>query len=108
MWWTSAGERVLRGAEWELFREGLSCLWDDVERAEEEEDGPGTTGIGVFDDLPKAERLALLSTVAKGGTGNSCRIIAENAAEPSATAHRQGLIHDDPRTPHQHERYYNW
>ena len=67
MWWTSSGESVLRGAEWELFREGLSCLWDDVERAEEE-DGPGTTGIAVFDDLPKAERLALLATVAKGLT----------------------------------------
>jgi hypothetical protein len=37
MWWTSAGERVLRGAEWDLFREGLSCLWDEVEVAEEED-----------------------------------------------------------------------
>ena len=60
MWWTSAGERVLSGAEWDLFREGLSCLWDDVE-ASEEEDGPGTTGIAVFDGLAKAERLARIS-----------------------------------------------
>jgi hypothetical protein len=67
MWWTSAGERVLRGAEWDLFREGLSCLWDEVEVAEDE-DGPGTTGIAVFDELPKVERLALLATVAKGLT----------------------------------------
>ena len=54
MEWTSAGERALSGAEWELFREGLSCLWDDVE-LDNNEDGPGTTGIKVFDELPKAE-----------------------------------------------------
>ena len=40
MWWTSEGERVLTGAEWELFRLGLSTLWDDVEMSEDEED-PG-------------------------------------------------------------------
>jgi hypothetical protein len=38
-------------------------MWDEVEVAEEE-DGPGTTGIAVFDELPKAERLALLAMVA--------------------------------------------
>jgi hypothetical protein len=67
MWLTSEGERVLNVAEWDLFREGLSCLWDDVE-VSEEEDGPGTTRIAVFDELPKAERLALLASVAKGLT----------------------------------------
>jgi hypothetical protein len=67
MWWTSEGERVLHGAEWDLFREGLSSLWDEVE-VSEEEDGPGSTGIAVFDELPKAERLAFLATVAKGLT----------------------------------------
>jgi hypothetical protein len=84
MWWTSAGERVLRGAEWELFREGLSCLWDEVEVAEEE-DGPGTTGIAVFDDLPKAERLALLATVAKGLTD-------EDEPCPDLTALTEGAV----------------
>jgi hypothetical protein len=84
MWRTSAGERVLRGAEWELFREGLSCLWDDVEVAEEE-DGPGTTGVGVFDDLPKSERLALLATVAKGLTD-------EDEPCPDLTALTEGAI----------------
>jgi hypothetical protein len=34
MWWTAEGERILSGAEWALFREGLSCLWDDVEGSE--------------------------------------------------------------------------
>jgi hypothetical protein len=84
MWWTSAGERVLPGAQWELFREGLSCLWDDVERAEEE-DGPGTTGIGVFDDLSKVERLALLATVAKGLTD-------EHQPCPDMTALTEGTV----------------
>ena len=84
MWWTSAGERVLRGAEWDLFREGLSCLWDEVEVAEEE-DGPGTTGIAVFDELPKAERLALLATVAKGLTD-------EDEPCPVLTALTEGTV----------------
>jgi hypothetical protein len=84
MWWASSGERVLRGAEWELFREGLSCLWDDVE-VSEEEDGLGTTGLAVFDDLPKAERLALLATVAKGLTD-------EDEPCPDLTALTEGTV----------------
>jgi hypothetical protein len=31
----------------------------------EDEDGPATTGIAVFDELPKAERLAVLACLAK-------------------------------------------
>jgi len=84
MWWTSQGERVLNGAEWDLLREGLSCLWDDVE-VSEEEDGPGTTGIAVFDDLPQAERLALLALVAKGLTD-------EDEPCPDLTAHTEGTV----------------
>jgi len=66
MWWTSVGERVLRGAEWNLFREGLSKLWDAVEISDDEDEERGTTGVAVFDGLRKAERLALLATVARG------------------------------------------
>jgi hypothetical protein len=84
MWWTSNGERVLNGAEWDLFREGLSCLWDDVEAAEAE-DGPGTTGIAVFDDLPKAERLALLASAAKGLTD-------QDEPYPDLTALTEGTV----------------
>jgi len=84
MWCTSQGERVLNGAEWDLFREGLSCLWDDVE-ASEEEDGPGTTGIAVFDELPKAERLSLLASVAKGLTD-------EDEPCPDLTALTEGTV----------------
>jgi hypothetical protein len=84
MWWTSQGERVLNGTEWSLFREGLSCLWDDVE-VSEEEDGPGTTGIAVFDELPKADRLALLASVAKGLTD-------EDEPCPDLTALTEGTV----------------
>ena len=66
MWWTSVGERVLRGAEWNLFREGLSRLWDDVEISDDDDVERGTTGVAVFDGLRKAERLALMATVARG------------------------------------------
>jgi hypothetical protein len=65
MWWTSEDERVLTGAEWDLFRLGLSTLWDDVEMSDEDEE-PGTTGVAVFDNLRKPERLALLAQVAMG------------------------------------------
>jgi hypothetical protein len=84
MWWTSAGERVLSGAEWALFREGLSCLWDEVEMSEDE-DGSGTTGIAVFDELPKVERLALLASAAKGLTD-------ENSPCPDLTALTEGTV----------------
>ena len=52
MWWCPEGQRVLRGAEWDLFRVGLSTLWDDIESSGDDED-PGTTGIKAFDNLPR-------------------------------------------------------
>ncbi len=65
MWLTALGTRVLRGAEWELFRVGLSTLWDDIESQPDDEE-PGTTEVKAFDRLTKPERLALLAQVAKG------------------------------------------
>lgn len=84
MWWSSSGERVLNGTERELIREGLSSLWDDVEAAEDE-DGAGTTEFVVFDELPKAERLALLAGAAKGWTD-------ENEPCPDLTALMEGTV----------------
>ena len=43
MWWTTEGERVLQGTEWAVFRLGISCLWDEIEASEQEEEY-GTTG----------------------------------------------------------------
>ena len=65
MWVTALRNRVLRGGEWELFRVGLSTLWDDIESPEDDE-GPGTTELDGFDRLTRPERLALLAQVAKG------------------------------------------
>src|SRR5438309_8305884 len=42
MWRTSRGERVLKGAEWDLFREGLIELWDTVE----DDFDPGAASLG--------------------------------------------------------------
>ena len=57
MWRTPEGNRVLRGAEWELFREGLSCLWDLVEDGGDEDDRFGV-GIDAFDSLQQGQKLA--------------------------------------------------
>jgi hypothetical protein len=64
-WITALGNRVLRGAEWELFRVGVSTLWDDI-KSQEDDDEPGTTEVYGFDRLTRPERLALLAQVAKG------------------------------------------
>jgi hypothetical protein len=65
MWLTALGTRVLRGAEWELFRVGLSTLWDEIESQPDDEE-PGLTDVKAFDHLTRPERLALLAQVGKG------------------------------------------
>jgi hypothetical protein len=84
MWWTTEGERVLRGAEWAAFRLGLSCLWDETEASGEEEE-PGTTGVAEFDRLRRSERLALLAEVARG-------LHDEDAPCPDLTALTEGTV----------------
>ena len=49
------------GVEWALVREGLGLLWALVEDAP---DDGAATGIGLFDHLPAASRVALLAEVA--------------------------------------------
>jgi len=60
MWRTKIGETTLQGCEWDLFREGLWMLWD---RIEDSVDDPGlcATGVGVFDRLQPAAKLAMLA-----------------------------------------------
>jgi hypothetical protein len=65
MWITALGTRVLRGPEWELFRVGLSTLWDEIESQPDDEE-PGLTTVKAFDRLTRPERLALLAQVGKG------------------------------------------
>jgi hypothetical protein len=62
MWRTPLGERVLRGAEWNLFREGLSTLWGFVEDSSHDPD-LGFTEVGVFDRLEPAQKLGMLALV---------------------------------------------
>ena len=47
---SSKAERVPHGGGMELFRVGLSTLWDDIESSGDDDD-PGTTGIKAFDNL---------------------------------------------------------
>ncbi len=63
MWWTSEGERVLRGAEWELFREGLAGVWDQIEDSKGDEEDSFAYGIPAFDNLQTNQKLALLALV---------------------------------------------
>jgi hypothetical protein len=62
MWRTPHGERVLQGAEWELFREGLDTLWDWVESSAADPD-IANTGTKAFDRLQIGQKLALLASV---------------------------------------------
>src|SRR5580692_12856532 len=62
MWRTSQGERVLKGAEWNLFREGLAELWDTVEDDFDRKDAC-KTGHAAFDALQPGQKLAMLALV---------------------------------------------
>jgi hypothetical protein len=64
MWWTPRGERVLRGAEWELFREGLGALWDWVEESSGDRD-IFDSGTEAFDRLQMGQKLGLLALVGR-------------------------------------------
>jgi hypothetical protein len=64
MWRTSEGERVLQGAEWELFRQGLSTLWDDIEESFNDPDF-SETGVEAFDQLQPHQKLAMLALVGR-------------------------------------------
>jgi hypothetical protein len=65
VWWTDEGQRTLRGAEWELFREGLSSLWERVEQhftyVDPDDD---LLGVEAFDELQLGQKLAMLTVVA--------------------------------------------
>jgi hypothetical protein len=64
MWWTSEGERVLRGAEWELFRLGALHVWELIE--DECSGGcPSSWRIAVLNDLLPSQKLATLVLVSE-------------------------------------------
>ena len=84
MWWTPRGERVLRGAEWDLFREGLDGIWNLVE---ESMDDPErfSSGVEAFDRLQPNQKLALLALV-----GDALKDEAE--PRPELTAHTEATV----------------
>jgi hypothetical protein len=84
MWWTSHGERVLRGAEWELFREGLDTLWDWVESSFEDPE-ICDTGVEAFDRLQVGQKVALLALV---GTALS----DERTSKPDLTVNTEATV----------------
>lgn len=84
MWWTPDGDRVLQGAEWELFRQGLACLLDSVE---ESFNDPGAlaTGVAVFDSLQPSQQLAMLALVGEA-------LKDSTIPAPELTAHTEGAV----------------
>src|SRR4051812_18554708 len=86
MWWTPLGERVLRGAEWELFRDGLAMLVDLVEEAKASDDPEiGSVGVEAFDQLQPNQKLALLARVGKA-------LKDEGEPMPELTAHTEATV----------------
>ena len=86
MWWTPLGERVLRGAEWELFRDGLAMVCDLVEESMSSDDPEiGSFGVEAFDRLQPNQKLALLALV-----GNALR--DEGEPMPELTAHTEATV----------------
>jgi hypothetical protein len=84
MWRTSKGERVLRGAEWELFREALAGVWDLVEHASDSGE-PFPSGVDVFDALQPGQQLALLAAVGRA-------LSDEAVPAPELTALHEGTV----------------
>ncbi len=83
MWWTPEGERVLRGAEWELFRAGLDMTWDMVEQSMDDPDF--CSGVEAFDRLQPNQKLALLALVGKA-------LKNEGEPRPKLTAHTEATV----------------
>jgi hypothetical protein len=86
MWSTPLGERVLGGAEWELFRGGLSMVRDLVEEAKSSDDPEiGSVGVEAFDLLQPNQKLALLTLVGKA-------LKDEGEPMPELTAHTEATV----------------
>jgi hypothetical protein len=84
MWRTPEGERVLVGAEWELFRNGLCLSWDWIEDTFDDDDGYDF-GVEAFDRLQSPQKLALLALV---GTA----LKDESLPRPEFTSHNEAAI----------------
>src|SRR5688572_15324641 len=80
MWRTEEGNRVLKGAEAALFREGLYSLVDWTEEWPEH-----PIGVRLFDQLNQGEKLAILDEVSRA-------LIVRRVRCPVHTAVNEGTI----------------
>ena len=67
MWWTPDGERILQGAEGQLFREALGMIVDMVS---DDNEGLWQFAAPPFDKLQLNQKLAVLAQV---GTALLCK-----------------------------------
>jgi hypothetical protein len=86
MWHTPKGDRVLRGAEWDLFRDGMGILRDEIEMSLEfDDDDPFEIGIPLFDQLQPGQKLAMLALVGRA-------LHSEEVAPPQHTAYNEATV----------------
>jgi hypothetical protein len=86
MWWTPLGERVLRGAEWKLFRDGFAMVCDMVQESKTYDDPEMCfVGIEAFDQLQPNQKLALLALVGKA-------LKDQDEPMPALTAHTEAAV----------------
>jgi hypothetical protein len=93
MWRTPSGDRVLAPAEWALFREGMSSLWDWTEDTFDDTE-PYETGVRVFDRLQLGQQLALLGLVGRALSDPSVPTPRHTAANEAAIAAVFAHIHE--------------
>ena len=84
MWHTSDGDRTLRGREAALFKAGLGSLVDSL--AEFEADNSWPTGVGLFDKLTHAQKIALFSEVGTALLEDASGMPELNAVNEAAIA----------------------
>lgn len=63
MWRTPTGQRVLHGAEAELFKHGVEALVQEIEQSAEI-DEEHSVGVLLFDELKRPQKLQMLESVA--------------------------------------------
>lgn len=85
MWRTPLGDRTLVGAEYQLFRELLGYVYDQLDVIHAHPDAPYRVGIVPFDRLQQPQQLAVLFEVA------AALLTAETPA-PELTAVREATV----------------
>ena len=84
MWRTPRGERVLEGAEAELFQYPVRCYVEELLEAERFEDNV-PVGVGLFDALTLAQKLAMLDEVSQA-------LLCASVPRPALTAISEGTV----------------